>query len=150
MSKTLPSNLMSPIWQKNDWCFHNFELCIILRVLPRPNTETIVRLLSNGHFEITGEFNGVIFPLDLEGKIISDKFKDATTRFLSETENLSESINHTGIREWIIEKWLQCMKCRHSDPQKSHILLEEVEDFVDEVLEVITKNQTVKGVKIFL
>jgi hypothetical protein len=41
------------------------------------------------------------------------------------------------------------MTNRSSNPQKSNIILEEVNKFVEDVLNVVKKNQTVQGVKIF-
>jgi hypothetical protein len=123
---------------------------MIDKVRPRPGGITLVQGLTNGFYRKEAEdFSNEIFPLDLEGKYISDLFKKAYDWFLFETKDVTEDINDAKIREYITQKWIECMTNRSSNPQKSNIILEEVNKFVEDVLNVVKKNQTVQGVKIF-
>ena len=97
-------------WKVGDWCFFEYELVQIKEV----EKDGRVTCLSDGYFK-TGSFDARdrIFPLDLQGEIISEYF-ESKYKTLKRLQG-SQALNFPGIHKWFVQEWVRQMSKRNLD-----------------------------------
>ena len=140
-----PSTSCSPYWKVGDWAFFEHKLAIVKRV----EADGRVTEMSTGHFSTSSiDLRDCMFPMDLRGKCVSDEYQSQYDKLHKESGGLN--LNFPDFHRWFVEKWSECMECRHDD-EVVKTAYEELNQFVRGILDAISdqRGRSVMGVGLF-
>jgi hypothetical protein len=122
------------------WCYYDYKLHQI--GARRDYDDFSCWDMSTGFIQTSGNFEGEVYPLSLESKVISAEFEYWDKRI----RDLSRSLNFPDIHRKIVSIWHKAMLAEIAEKRK--LAYDEIRNFHDNIKTVIEEGSTVDGVKI--